>query len=736
MPPEAIETAPEVISRVPAQRVWTSPSLKYKEWTERPYLYVDDLAIACAPNMDECKLTYHYGEIIREDVLARLFYEPQEIVGQFIKVELYDRETEEVAVRWYGVIEFDEKELHGSSDGNPRGIQKFTAYSLLHLLDRVFFKSSILADEEEETEITLARGLPFNLKETDKFEGFGNRSAAISTTTGTYVFNAESEVEGEEWKASQAVEYLLKNHAPIDATGGPALDAWTLEGGEDHLDWYQITLRTDGRTVKELLDELIPRKRAVGYFVTYDEDENTATVKTYSLPAADLELATGILKANPNQKTLDFENAQDVLFARLRNIRTETYDRIIVQGDFRTSTGTLRFDLQSEHIRKAWSDDEATGYLAAGTDSTDPDYGAMSRAEKMRFNALIRSSDQFGHVFARWQVDPAWNQRISDPDADNPQPEYFFSPYLSPLAGGEPDKEYVAGVVETSDKFWNQALILLPKLTLKSQYDYSADNIRDLIFDAVELQGEPQYLEPLIFIETGTDQANEPVFEQVEHLAMGSADERAPRHWAGKTRIDPQGGTIEIRAVGAPQHFLATADFGAAAADTEPMHSPGDHGGLNWTDLRATVTAKLDSRVEATVVVRTPAEGVPERVLYLELPEGTARLDYVVPKTVVAIRNGRRIVTDTGGFVRDDRFRCEAIADSAAKWYGDERQTLELAFKNIRPLVELGWLINEIGAPYNVEGVHTVVTRIVYSMDDPRSVSTRIETSFPEFDLA
>jgi hypothetical protein len=128
-------------------------------------------------------------------------------------------------------------------------------------------------------------------------------------------------------------------------------------------------------------------------------------------------------------------------------------------------------------------------------------------------------------------------------------------------------------------------------------------------------------------------------------------------------------------------------------------------------------------------VRETPVGGRPWRIQYISVD---ARLDYVVPNTVVRLAAGIAELS-TGGFVRDDRGRLTEIAQAAARWYQTERQTLFFAIRGVVETVQLGQLITSVGGRYTLEGINTPVTGIRY---DLTRQTTELETSMAELDFA
>jgi hypothetical protein len=219
-----------------------------------------------------------------------------------------------------------------------------------------------------------------------------------------------------------------------------------------------------------------------------------------------------------------------------------------------------------------------------------------------------------------------------------------------------------------------------------------------------------------------------PKYDLLERLAEQSSNERQLRRWSATMRILPDRPALEINVQGAPQHFLATYVAGAFEG-LEPFNDPRREQGIDYDMLRTTLCLRLPWRVQRRIKIRQePVAGRPWRRLLIPVD---ARLDYVVPDTVVRISNGRA-ERSTGGFVRDDRLRLAQIAKAAARWYQTERQSLFFRIRGVVETVRLGQLVTSVGGRYTLEGINTPVTGIRY---DLLQQTTELETSMAQVDF-
>jgi hypothetical protein len=708
--------------------VWTSPTLNPPEWVEQPHLFIDVLDLHAAPQVDQAQLHRHYGRLIQFGETTFDIYNQIDVIGHYVRVEILDS-TGALVRMWFGVIEAELNDVRGAStldNGISTGIQRFQAFGLLRLLERVFFRSTTKFRDPDETEaITISRGIPFNMSEDGDYAETGNRSA--ETSDGVYVFSDAPEL-ADEWTAWTAAQYLLVNHVPLDCNDNP-IATWGLSGDQATLDWYIVHTRTEGRSVKDILDELIPRKRAVGYWVDYEEESNFVRVNVFSLNGSDLVLPTGTIPANPDQRELDFEYAVSIQRATLRNVSTTKYNRIVARGEHRTSTTTLRFNPQYAELDKGWTSDQEDSYLEGASNKVG--YGALSLLEKYRANAIVRTADTFAPVFCRFQLGDDWNKRADTLFQNEDTRQWHVAPLLD--SDGIPRTEYDAGSNPDGELMWVKTIHFNMKLALRQGLDYSDSRIDtgeyiEPVSDEIQALDTTQYVRPLFFWRNASTSR----YELLENLGLSSAFESDVRPWSIQPEIKGRGPVVDLRVIGGPQQFIADS-YWSGAAVTDPAHDPAKNGGLDYTAFYATLTINTGVPFEYIIDIGTNQTGIMRRTLFIDVPD--ARHDFVVPYTVVGIGENGVKQTTSGGVIRDDRDRLKLIAESAAAWYGVLRQTLEVSFRKISPVVELGSLIVAIPSNYQREDVNTVVTRLSYNFSDPRNAFTEFETSFAEFEL-
>lgn len=808
MPVTPITTSDRIVYTHPHAVVSIADALREQDFVEQTYLYLEELRLTCGPEIDQARFSYRYGDITRQDETTQGYYPPINLVGKFVRVYVEDTvyaeafaldpgtTEEDLSIRWHGIIEPEERKSHGSTpdpENHASGDQSIIAFGLLRLLEKQYVTTcQVDIDGTEANLFEMKRGLPFNSDPGGQFVRRGNCSAskieitqdAISPDAGadppivsgsaaitrtSYVFSWEPR-ELNEWTAFAAVEYLLAHHCPKRADG-TIVNKWELIGDKDFLDWYDVAMDSDQWQVKSLLDGLIQRRRGVGYFVEFDpaltdpEDvetaQNVVKVKLFTFNDADITLPNGhTLKANPDQRSLDFEHALDIEDATVANMATQRYHRVVARGARRTTTFTTRISdigawTATKILAPAWTQDEEDEYVAGA--SGQADYAALDTTEKQRRNAIYRTSDRLREVFRRFVVNPTkasgtrWNGRIPvahqatfvDPDA--------WSYWLRADHEAVPFTALRDAGSDYDGRDHVPSLRLLRALPLYERYDYSGTKLEDFVYGtAFSADTHPSFIPPFAYARTTTGDA-EPAdvtgsqtphrYELLDKFNHGfivsdlGVVGQTLRDWSSDVSLADTEPAIELRA--SVQHFIggiSAADFAAWPATLDD-HDPITHGGIDYTNIWFTLCVELNEYIEAAETLEEPPENAPLSVLVIDVPD--ARHDYVVPQTTCEIRDGKPVQTTSGGFAKNDLPRLKRIVRGMAEWYGKDRQTLALRYKQIRGLFSRGWLITDVGGNYNRAGINTPITAITYRMgngDQPGTAS--IETAFANLDFA
>ena len=774
--PTPIVTTDRLKYRHPKATVYVAPSLRDHLFVEVHYLRAERLRIVCGPEFDECQLTYRYGNALREDAVGpgATAFPPLELNGKYVKVVITDTvyedafaadpetDEEDLSITWFGVIDYDDRDTDGTAVTTPQGTQQFTALGLLWLLFKTYVETSIVdIDGTAENQFTALSGLTFNEDPGGVFVQRGNQSPNKVPSDGdTHLFSWETRGQSK-WSAYTAVMYLLKHHSPTKVDGTPA-NTWRLDADEESLSWYEITEQTDRRSLKDLLDSLIPRFRGVGYYVDFDitrtdpEDAETAAnevvVHAFTFAKDDVITPTGTLKANPNQRSLDFEFAIDIEKCTVGNTTMVQYHEIVGEGALRTTTFTTRIsdrDTWSEGVilGPSWTDADEAEYKAGA--STADDYSGLTSEQKKNRNAVARTADRLREVFRRFVMNTQrdtgsrWDGKILEPHKRLGSGIWW-------LRGDQTADPFSAAVEEGSDYVGTDyvpAVKILRTLPLYERADYSGDALATFDYQT-EFAGEtnPSFMPLLAYARTSQgdgdveeiEEGETPHrYEMLDRLHQKQFDPSSNRNWSCRIHLIDTDPGIELIADTA--HFIGGPTAGGAGyALTDDSQLSSQHGGLNYSDMWVTMTVELTERLQVKRTLESPDANAPKRTLIISVP--SCRCDYVIPKTTVGIEDGLPVPTN-GGFARNDRDRLEAIVMSAEQWYSTIRQTLNLRWKQIRSTFQLGDLITDVGGRYQLTNINTPITAIVYHLGPEHQPGqtaaggTSIETDFVSLDF-
>lgn len=741
MPTTTIETEKSTFTvQAPAVTIYTADVLDDDEFEEVKYLRLNKLRITAAPDIDTCEMQYEFGNILRPGKAKIEKFTPLSITDKFVKVVIAAAVDDEDEIVWYGKIKaVSSRAFGGGSDGKTScGIQSIIAFGLLILLDEVQVDKSYVDDGDDDT-IEIKEALPFNLDPGGAFPVSGNRS--LSKIDGCYVFSKEPRTP-EKWSALTAVEYLLKHFSPLDSDDAVA-NVWEIYATTEDklsLQWYEISLNPELRTVKQVIDALIDRRRGMSYRVEFHASDGKIWLRPFSFASENVTLPSGQkLYANGSQRRLNFEQAVDVTEAIISDMATARYHRVRAYGEFMTSTFTVPLygdGTANDMFEKDWSSAEEAAYIAGA--SADAEYASQDDTTKQRWNALARNSDKFKNVFSRWRVRSDWSQFIQalhDPEADT----YNVAPII-----GEPDEDIDPSGLLESEPLWLRGLNILRHLPLRDRYDYSGTKISDGTFaGAYSSSEQPGYLPLMVYARVEGDEdvvrddegalIESPArFDHVERLSYTAFDSVSGFNWSCSVGIPDTIAGLEINAH--PAQMIAKAEWaGASPAATPESQDPTASNGIDWKNIFVTLTMEIPKRVQSVAEIESPASGAPVNELAIHVPR--ARVDYVLPYTTVRIENGIPIASTSGGTIQDDRERVADIARAAAEWYGADRKTLQLTFKQVRDLFRVGWLITDIGATFGTS-IKTPITAIEYTFPEGQAApTTKIETAFAALDF-
>lgn len=709
---ETIETSDRIILSHPPQTVAVRDSWS-DEWQAVAYLYCNRFSLTVAPSVPEAELEYRYGEGIQPGTSGFAVYEPQELVGKFVRIEVaglgvwYGVILERFDERWGAAIETDE---NGDEVRTPRGVERYVSVGLEDLLDRVTVRESIVADGEG-GEKRVGRAIPFNGGSDNPVrkpaDGANAHSEDGSEATRIFTDTFWGE-DVRTWSAWHIIEYLMSYFAPVDENDEEALPFFieaTSPSQAINLLWHEPTLVYEGLTLKQILDRLIDRRRGFGWKLVVDEGANQILIRVFTHAAQDITLAQGELPANADQRTLDFDTAVNMEASTVRTSRAHRYDQVVVRGARRGAVCTLGFQddtLAADWTQGSGSDEDLYDKGA----SVESDYDTLSDVGKRRRNDNVRSADALQRVYSWFNLPFDWDGKVGDGKGGAKRPAI---PKLD-----ENDE-----ATDESIPLWVPGLRFEPETPLLSDHNYEGTAVGENVPDGSNVELIP----PIVLIQNSPDTQR---YVHVEDCSQEKDDDgNGGRDWSCDVRVGTRAPRLILHVDGARQHYLARSAFNPRPADDFPEDEA-----LDYKTLIATVYLLGDD----SVVEKKPADDSVsatdvKRTLELHVPD--AHLDWMPDKTVWQISDGKLSYSTGGRFIRDDRDRLQDIAETAWEWYGTDRRILELSYRSLEGVFQPGILITKIGKGATKETINTVITSVDY---DLIAGTTSLRTDFAELD--
>lgn len=673
-------------------------------WEEAPYLQPRRAVEAASPSEPYAEFVYDYGQLKREHEFQFTTYDPVELIGRFILIEVIPegdgvyRPGRDRQPLWIGRI-IDEHTEHQGADATTfveRGVQVLRATGIDHELRRRRLSGAVVLQAKGSREpgsfsvgepepVEINRALTFNDRRRFGGSDKGNRSTNLHDTGNAYgpiethLFSAD----GELWSNLDIWTYFRGRHHPPHPPVGPA---FTPSGQYDDLDnIIGRSIRYEGRTFAEMLDVLIDRRRGFGWTVRANPDDlERVFVHVFSHFGRAINARGVEFTANPEQITLRFDD--DLLAEPVvtRVSEANLYDRIEVLGAPVLSCFSLSFASTftggDENLERGWTDGEEDAYLTANSSgSSDPD-----------LNDAVRQGDEFERVFQLFRPVRGWDWCAGDPTEAPPvshigwcNPRVTKSGVLS-IPGGNTDPSGYFNHHRSFERF-------LPILQAAAADD-----------------AEPELRRPFAIL---PDPAGSGRYHFIERPPEGQP--------SGHLRMaDSELGVVVSYS---PNHILALTDW----SDPAPTnHDPV----WDYRDLILTVAARTDERLR--VFEDVTSVGADGRVLTIEIPDAEAW--WVVRGTVIDVQNGD-LVLHTGDMeVRNDRDELNQILVLAWSWYAQERRAISITYKDLVLVAPVGTYIKEIASANGSLPAGTVVTRREWDFQRGR---TKIETEFANLDF-
>jgi hypothetical protein len=694
-----LNVATHLLQRAPAQRVYLRRRWGV-EWAWQPHLYCRRARQAIQPAGASAELHWMFGLIQHPGDQTPQVYPPLEILGWFVKVEfdVTDAAGAVTTHTHYGVVVDEDRERRGDQRVADAWVPSGQQAILTQGLDYLYRRQRIDRARVEKLDLSLAevrRGLTFNA-ENPVSSSHGNRSVGLGGD-GHYLFT-EDLANGRFWSTNNIVNYLHRVFRPLGSNDFDLMD-WQLDA--PHLTILSSDdrprLEAHGRTLGDLFDELMNRRRGLGWTVFVDDDDQFPFIRPLSLASTPVDMPDGwTLEPARNQYALHSDRAVQQLAPIVKRSLAAQYDQVRAVGERIRSVFSI--SKPDSTLDQDWAASQRSEYNAGASGLGD--YPADTD-QREAANTQVRARPNLERVFACFKL-PANLSFVGDGVGG------ALEPWLPDETG------------TTYERTYRPELRILPYLPIAEQ--------------AVAGEAtQPMRLLALVRVKEGDTDKYVPIdrlgqLAKVEELGDGNGFK-----WSAHVRPAEHDAAIWIHTAGKPQHVLAAnagLDFsplGDGSDDREPPE-------LDWReDLLCTVCVEAQRQVEAVwpaSVTITDRDSV--RRLVIEVG-AAARLDYLAPGTVLGLDDDGKLVHQTGGiYLRDDRQKLRTLARQAFIWYQRVRQAVILPFAGTYTGLREGDYLTEVGSADTAEPIEAVVSSVEYDFQDGR---TTIQTDYAELDF-
>ena len=269
------------------------------DWELLPHVFCDRLEERCN-GVDVARLSWDFGAAVRQFNGESGPFSPLDLFGKFVRITVPTNPS----VEWYGTILSDSLDRYAAKDdGGTMRLQgrrqALQAVGLEYLLDRNQVRSAVVFPPVGGGVSTrLNRAMAFNggsySPVTNTEDRRGNRQTAIGPEGVPLFENGRSTAT--EWTIGDMVEHLLLYHAPMNLDEQHAPASWRIDAGSlSLLQGYRPYLATAGRTVFELLNEILSPRRGYCWWTSFDAVTEEIVLHAQTLSSAAITLPTGCL---------------------------------------------------------------------------------------------------------------------------------------------------------------------------------------------------------------------------------------------------------------------------------------------------------------------------------------------------------------------------------------------------------------------------------------------------------
>lgn len=738
----------QVAVPIPNYRVYTKEAW-IDSWTLQSRLI--PVAVEDGANQQVVgRLMFHAGTIAYEGSTEYQNVNVLELTRAYCKIEIFAQESGggdgDMLERWIGVIEHDDREVLGKV-GTFAVNQTFTMYGMERLLDTAVVKGSFLmsphpnpASEITPVAVHIDTPLIFNRpiwgtaagqanRHFETPEAFYNRYSgedeAIYNPGLDATFPAPScfgllatartgEEADKPWNLGEILNYLVSFFGPRldpDLAFGFRLDTLERllevepEEPENKLRNHLLNVSDEGvdqvlgyspegKSIFQILNELIRPERGYGWRMYYDDDAcdngtKGPTIAIFSINDEAMTFGDAEFVGSPLHADLDITGRHDVHWSASRSAARE-FGRITVRG---------------ERVLSCFSISKPDGSLDRGwTEEEEAEYGMPPGAEP--YSAGYDQREEYrarSQVWTEYIIPADWDFKAKNGEAGE------TATVVNPFCGVDGTFVEVPASRTTRDKRFE---MFLP--------------IERTLPDGVDRIVEFEHLYPLVVAK----------FKNIENedIWIDLNQNRLPA--APRARVSMLNNRLGVGIETDPKHRMQT----VSEIDGFPKFNC-----VDWETMIVTVAMRTETRISIEVDLteiggETGVSGDPLRWLVIDVPGAEVWL--VAPTTVYGIAvDGTLLRTSTelaASVVRDDRPRLRRVAAMAQAWYSIFRRPAQITFDSLTlrlppdQVLHIGLIVDKIVDVSDSQPIRSVIWSRRFDFSGNRSTFATIDVT-PDF---
>lgn len=577
---------------------------------------------------------------------------------------------------WYGMIDGERRNHHGSEVGLPSGDQMFSAHSMDVFLARNQITQSWVDTDGAGTMNVVSRGLAFN-----SFKSDGRLNAEYLTGNKSalglgFAYTANDAVE---WTSNDILDYLGAYFSPVDSQLSIHYEH-DADLGSNCQHIVPVNVQTHGATVLDLMASVVDRRRGFGWRLAYN-GSSTLTFKNVSFSEEEIEIDDLTLSANPYIRTLDISGTPGLVCIESED-SLRSYDRVVVEGGLIGSVFTL--SVTDGTLTKDWTAADETSYALGA--SNDAGYATWDKSKKASENDSKRMSDDLRQTYTRFVIPATWDYRVKDGVGGTSQHAVF--PQIPDE--GYPDDTGTESVV------WRGGFRLKNYLPLKARVDYTIAGTEPPDYNPPNVT--PDLRRPYVIMPQTRKDGDETWVAADSYSAAMAHDELTGNgggSFSSTVSVHDYQAGVSVTPHGVPHlNDRTTGKWDGTVAANKVSHKKS--GETDYRRIICTVYAQSDTPLSASYPpnpVRTQADLT--STLYVRLGD-RKRVDYMPSETVVGIAGGQPSRTVVPRFIRDDRESIQNLARASWQWYSKAHSSVELSVDLITNQFQVGHFLKSL----------------------------------------